>query len=99
MNYPICIEWGNEITATGIQIPDIPGAIAAGDTFEHACRNALDIAHSMLEDIVLSGGDLPLPLPIAHHRSNVEFAGMDWTLLEVDLSPYTTHSTKTERPN
>jgi predicted RNase H-like HicB family nuclease len=96
MNYPICIEWGNEITATGIQIPDIPGAIAAGDTFEHACRNALDIAQLMLEDIVLGGSALPMPRPIAHHRSNVEFEGMDWTLLEVDLSPYTKNPIKTQ---
>lgn len=95
MNYPICIEWGSQITATGIQIPDIPGAIAAGDTFKCACRNALDIAHLMLEDIALGGSDLPMPLPIAHHRSNVEFAGMDWTLLEIDLSPYTKDSSKT----
>ena len=27
MQYPICIEWGDDFTATGIQIPDIPGAL------------------------------------------------------------------------
>ena len=50
----------------------------------------------MLEDIVLGGSALPMPRPIAHHRSNVEFAGMDWTLLEVDLSPYTKNPIKTQ---
>jgi predicted RNase H-like HicB family nuclease len=34
MQYPICIEWGDDFTATGIQIPDIPGAATAGDSFE-----------------------------------------------------------------
>ncbi|PTT92538.1 CopG family transcriptional regulator, partial [Pseudomonas sp. HMWF005] len=24
MQYPICIEWGDDNTAIGIQIPDIP---------------------------------------------------------------------------
>ena len=33
MQYPIAIEWGDEHTAIGIQIPDIPGAVTAGDTF------------------------------------------------------------------
>ena len=32
MQYPICIEWGDDFTATGIQIPDIPGAVTAGDS-------------------------------------------------------------------
>lgn len=39
MQYPICIEWGDDNTATGIQIPDIPGAVTAGDTFEEAYGN------------------------------------------------------------
>jgi predicted RNase H-like HicB family nuclease len=36
VHYPIIIEWGDERTATGIEIPDIPGAVNAGDTFEEA---------------------------------------------------------------
>lgn len=44
MKYPMCIEWGSDTTAFGIQIPDIPdipdipGAVTAGDTFEEAAR-------------------------------------------------------------
>ena len=51
MQYPICIEWGDEHTATGIQIPDIPGAVTAGDTFEAAYSAAIEIAHVMLEEL------------------------------------------------
>lgn len=87
MIYPICIEWGNEITATGIQIPDIPGAVAAGDTFQHACHAIVEIAQSMLEDIVSNAGAVPMPRSIAHHSSNPEFSGMTWRLLEIELPP------------
>ena len=44
MQYPICIEWGDDFTATGIQIPDIPGAVTAGDSFEEAYNAAVEIA-------------------------------------------------------
>ena len=44
MQYPICIEWGDDFTATGIQIPDIPGAVTAGDSFEEAYNAAVEVA-------------------------------------------------------
>ncbi len=41
MQYPICIEWSDDFTATDIQIPDIPGAVTAGDSFEEAYNAAV----------------------------------------------------------
>lgn len=64
MHYPICIEWGDEHTATGIQIPDIPGAVTAGDTFETAYSAAIEIAHVMLEELARAGHAIPLPCPL-----------------------------------
>jgi hypothetical protein len=37
----IFIEWGDDFTATGIQIPDIPGAVTAEDSFEEAYNAAV----------------------------------------------------------
>ena len=96
MQYPICIEWGDETTATGIQIPDIPGAITAGDSFEDAYSAAVEIAHLMLEEIAAHGGRIPLPSLTAHHRRNPEFEGMGWGMLELDITPYLG---KTEKVN
>ncbi|WP_434575036.1 type II toxin-antitoxin system HicB family antitoxin [Pseudomonas sp. Z3-6] len=96
MQYPICIEWGDERTATGIQIPDIPGAITAGDTFEEAYSAAIEIAHIMLEELAGSEKGIPLPTSINAHRNNPEFDGMGWGMLEIDITPYLG---KTEKVN
>ncbi|WJO30994.1 type II toxin-antitoxin system HicB family antitoxin [Pseudomonas monteilii] len=96
MQYPICIEWGDENTATGIQIPDIPGAVTAGDTFEEAYTSAVEVAHIMLEEIASNGQDIPMPTSAAAHRGNPDFADMGWGMLEIDITPYLG---KTEKVN
>ncbi|MGX1127329.1 type II toxin-antitoxin system HicB family antitoxin [Pseudomonas sp. HLS-6 TE3448] len=96
MQYPICIEWGDEKTAVGIQVPDIPGAVTAGDTFEEAYTAAVEVAHIMLEEIASSGQAIPLPTTAAAHRSNPDFADMGWGMLEIDITPYLG---KTEKVN
>ncbi|MFG0394698.1 type II toxin-antitoxin system HicB family antitoxin [Pseudomonas sp. zbq_4] len=96
MQYPICIEWGDENTATGIQIPDIPGAVTAGDTFEEAYSSAVEVAHIMLEEIASNGQTIPMPTSAAAHRDNPDFADMGWGMLEIDITPYLG---KTEKVN
>lgn len=96
MQYPICIEWGDDNTAIGIQIPDIPGAVTAGDTFEEAYAAAVEVAHIMLEEIAGSGQPIPLPTSAATHRGNADLADMGWGMLEIDITPYLG---KTEKVN
>lgn len=96
MNYPICIEWGDENTAYGIQIPDIPGAITAGDTFEEAHSAAIEIAHLMLQEIAASGQKIPHPKRVSDHLNNQDYSGMGWGMLEIDITPYLG---KTEKVN
>ncbi|AZE22660.1 type II toxin-antitoxin system HicB family antitoxin [Pseudomonas chlororaphis] len=96
MQYPICIEWGDEHTATGIQIPDIPGAVTAGDTFEAAYSAAIEIAHVMLEELAREGQAIPLPSSTGTHRANPDFEGMGWGMLDIDITPYLG---KTEKVN
>ena len=94
MQYPIAIEWGDEQTATGITIPDIPFAVTAGDTHEEAYEAALEVAHIRLEEMASSGDPIPMPGRIEDHRQNPEYAGMGWGLLEIDVSPYLGKSEK-----
>lgn len=96
MQYPICIEWGDESIAVGIQIPDIPGAVTAGDTFEEAYAAAVEVAHIMLEELASAGASLPMPTSAATHRNNPDFAAMGWGMLEIDITPYLG---KTEKVN
>lgn len=96
MRYPICIEWGDEHTAIGIQVPDIPGAVTAGDTFEEAYAAAVDVAHMMLEDIAASGRAIPMLSDASVHRNDPEWADMGWGLLDIDIAPYLG---KTEKVN
>ncbi|KAA8561591.1 hypothetical protein FX985_01643 [Pseudomonas extremaustralis] len=96
MQYPICIEWGDDFTATGIQIPDIPGAVTAGDSFEEAYNAAVEIAHIRLQEIAAEGGVIPMPTSVADHYAHADYAGMGWGMLELDISPYLG---KTEKVN
>lgn len=96
MQYPICIEWGDDDTAFGVQIPDIPGAITAGDTFEEAYTAAVEIANIMLEEIAAAGGEIPRPRSWSDHAKNPDFEGMGWGMLEIDVTPYLG---KTEKVN
>jgi predicted RNase H-like HicB family nuclease len=96
IEYPICIEWGDENTAHGIQVPDIPGAVTAGDTFEEAYTAAVEIAQLMLEECVARGEAVPMPSSATHHRSNPDYEGMGWGMIEIDITPYLG---KTEKVN
>jgi predicted RNase H-like HicB family nuclease len=96
MQYPIAIEWGDENTAIGIQIPDIPGAVTAGDTFEDAYNAAVEVAHIMLEERLADGHPVPMPTSAVAHHNHPDYAGMGWGMLEIDISPYLG---KTEKVN
>ncbi|TRW49995.1 type II toxin-antitoxin system HicB family antitoxin [Aliidiomarina halalkaliphila] len=88
MKYPIAIEWGNEKQATGIVIPDIPGAITAGDSYDEAYEMAQEVAHLMLTEIVEQGEAVPMPRSVEAHKANPEFEGWGWGLIDIDITPY-----------
>ena len=96
MQYPIAIEWGDDTTAVGIYIPDIPGAVTAGDTFEEAYNAAVEIAHIRLEELVADGHAVPMPSSARAHHEHVDYANMGWGMVEVDITPYLG---KTEKVN
>jgi predicted RNase H-like HicB family nuclease len=48
----------------GIQIPDIPGAVTAGDTFEEAYDAAVEIVQILLQQMEAQGLDLPVPISV-----------------------------------
>ena len=94
MRYPIAIEWGDDTHATGLSIPDIPGAITAGDTFEDAYRAALEVAHIMLEEMTAKGEAVPAPSSVIDLKANPAYADCGWGFVEVDVTPYLGKSEK-----
>lgn len=83
MHYPIIIEWGDDRAAIGIQIPDILGAVTAGDTFEEAYNAAIEVAQILLQKMEEEGLVVPTPTSVSTHRDNPEFAGRGWGMLKV----------------
>jgi predicted RNase H-like HicB family nuclease len=85
MHYPIAIEHGNDSTAWGVVVPDLPGCFSAGDTLEEAMVQAEEAITAWIEATMDAGGDIPMPSSIdvlrAHHT---EFEGWLWALVKVD---------------
>jgi predicted RNase H-like HicB family nuclease len=85
MRYPIAIEPGNDTTAWGVVVPDLPGCFSAGDTLEEAMVQAEDAITAWIEATMDAGDNIPAPSSIDMLRANhPEFEGWLWALVKVD---------------
>ena len=94
MQYPIVIEWGDENTAIGVVVPDIPGAITAADTIEAAYIAAVEVAHIQLEALSEANQEIPVARSIEQHRKNPDYSGWGWGFIDLDVTPYLGKSEK-----
>ncbi|KTR89897.1 type II toxin-antitoxin system HicB family antitoxin [Pantoea dispersa] len=86
MFYPIAIEAGDETTAYGVTVPDLPGCFSAGDTLEEAVKNAKEAITGHLELMVELGQDIPAASDLKSLMKSAEFAGYVWVLVDVDVT-------------
>jgi predicted RNase H-like HicB family nuclease len=84
MRYPIAIEPGNEATAWGVAVPDLPGCYSAGDTMDEAIANASEAIGAWIEATFDSGGEIPEPSPVERYSRSRDFKGWVWALAEID---------------
>lgn len=63
MKYTVMIEKGP--TSYGAYIPDLPGCIAAGETFEETCQLIQEAANYHVELMAEHGETIPEPLNVA----------------------------------
>ena len=86
MKFPIAIEPGDETTAFGVVVPDLPGCFSAGDTLEEAYANAAEAIELWMEVALDAGETIPAPGSLSRHRSDPDLAGWIWGIVDVDLS-------------
>ena len=85
MKYPIAIEPGNERTAWGVVVPDLPGCFSAADSgIDEAIENAKEAIELWIETALDQGQDIPEPTSISKHQKNREFRGWVWAIAEID---------------
>ncbi len=85
MRYPIVIEPGNDTSAWGVFVPDLPGCFSAGDTLEEAMTQAEEAISTWIEVTLDNGEDVPIPSSIDTLRAaHPELRGWMWALVSVD---------------
>jgi predicted RNase H-like HicB family nuclease len=94
IRYPIAIEPGDENTAWGVVAPDLPGCFSAGDTLDKAIDNAKEAIELWLETVLDDEGKVPKPGLLGDHRSNPEFDGWLWAVVEVNPSLVSTRTVR-----
>jgi predicted RNase H-like HicB family nuclease len=84
VRYAVAIEPGDERTAWGVVVPDLPGCFSAGDTMDEALDNAREAIEAWVDAVVEDGGEIPAPKRVAEHLANKQFAGWLWGFVEID---------------
>jgi predicted RNase H-like HicB family nuclease len=84
LRFPIAIETGNDTTAYGVVVPDLPGCYSAGDTLDEALANAKEAILLYLEGSLDAGTFPDEPSTLQALKDRPEFAG--WTWAEVDVA-------------
>jgi predicted RNase H-like HicB family nuclease len=85
MRYPIFIEPGNDHTAFGVVVPDLPGCFSAGDTLDEAVEAVKEAAALWIDTALDAGTPVPPPSSLEAVRRDPHFR--DWILGVVDLDP------------
>jgi len=86
MRYPVLIEAGDERTAWGVVVPDLPGCFSAADTLDEALSSAEEAALAWI-DAALDAGN-SIPRPSAPQKLVAEAAtGTHWILAYINIDP------------
>ena len=88
MKFVIAIESGDDNHAFGVVVPDLTGCFSAGDTLDEALENAKEAILLWCETVYEDGGIIPLSNDVVHHQTNPEFAGWEWSVVDVAVERY-----------
>jgi len=96
VKFPIAIEAGDEKTAFGVVVPDLPGCFSAGDTLDEAYENAVEAIELWIETALDTGMGIPAMETLSRHQQDSDMAGWLWGFVDVDLAKL---DDKSERVN
>ena len=85
MRYPIAIEPGDEITAFGVVVPDLPGCFSAGESLDEAVSGAEEAAAAWIDAALDAGEAIPAVSSLESLRQNPAYAG--WMFGVITLDP------------
>src|SRR5579872_4558396 len=85
MRYPIAIEPGDENTAFGVVVPDLPGCFSAGDSLDAAIAGAEEAAAAWIDAALDAGDSVPAPSSLDDLRRSPAYAG--WTFGVITIDP------------
>ncbi|HIY71984.1 MAG TPA: type II toxin-antitoxin system HicB family antitoxin [Candidatus Luteimonas excrementigallinarum] len=84
MRYPIAIEPGDEGTAFGVVVPDLPGCFSAGDSIDEAIINAEQAIDAWIETALDEQQEIPRPSTVQHWAADPGFSGWTFGIVTVD---------------
>ena len=87
MRFPVVLHTDDGISY-GVTVPDLPGCFSGGDTFDAALECAVEAIDLHLEGLTEDGAGVPVPRPIAEHRTNPDYADGVWATVDVDVSRF-----------
>ncbi len=88
MRYPIAIEIGNDTTAFGVVVPDLPGCFSAGDTLDEAIIAAEEAATAWIDATLDARGNIPTPSSLEALRANPGYAGWAFGIITIDPAAF-----------
>ncbi len=59
--YELIIYWSTDDNAFVVEVPELPGCMADGDTYQEAVTNAEQVIHEWIETARSLGRDIPTP--------------------------------------
>ena len=91
MRYPIAIEPGDENTAFGVVVPDLPGCFSAGDTMDEAIANAEEAINLWVEAALDQNMEIPAPSAVSRWANESEYSGWTFGVVKVDPAALDDH--------
>lgn len=61
IKYELVLYWSEEDEAYVVEVPELPGCMADGKTYEEAIKNSLTVIKEWIETAKEIGRDLPKP--------------------------------------
>ncbi len=83
-HYPIVIHKDSDSDYC-VTVPDLPGCITAGDTFEDAQNQAAEAIQCHIEGMLLDDEPIPEAKEIAFHQDNPDYADGVWKSITIVL--------------